>query len=454
MNDAAELARLAALVVGSWFGVLLLAGAARRPLAGLTLAYCLHQFINFVLAATLPALEGGQTKADPDLLLGFPKAATANFAFCGGLVVGTLMVRRVVAVPHQELNLRQDVGWLFKLGLLATLVLAPLLSQIPSIGTAVQQVSSLMVVAVGLACHLAVAQDRFFRVGALLVVSAVLFPLVSLVQGGFIGFGTNSVIVVLGFFATRYRPRWMVVPILAAVCYVGLSVFITYFKARTDIRNSVWGGEAYAARFKVLQAAAAEFEWFTPDNPIHVSMVNGRMNQSVLVGAAVERLEMGQVEFARGQTMVDALLAMIPRIIWPDKPMKAGGGNLVSDFTGITFAEGTSVGVGPVLEFYLNFSQQGLVLGALFFGFCVGQCDARAGAALSQGDGWRCARWFMLGLPMILPLASLAEVVMSCGSAVVVVVVIEQGVFRTPWYRRQMRLQARFVKPLAAPLTP
>lgn len=453
MNDAVELAWYAALVVGCWFAVLFAAGALHRPLAGLTVAYCLHQIINYVFAAMLPLLEGGQSGVDPDLFVGFPKVVVSNIAFCVGLVGGMLRVRRVDVVAHQELGAKQDVGWLFKLGLFATLALVPLLSRIPSIGAAVQNISGLMVAAVGLSCYLAVAEGKLTRAALVLGLSGVLFPLVSMLQGGFIGFGTNSVITVFGFFAMRFRPRWVLVPMCLVACYLGVSVFIAYFKGRTDIRSAVWGGEAYAARFKAVLDAAEGFEWFTPDNQTHVASVNGRMNQNVLVGAAVERLEMGHVEFANGQTVIDALLAVIPRIVWPDKPMKAGSGNIVSDFTGITFGANTSVGVGPVLEFYLNFGQWGMLLGGVLFGFYVGQCDARAGAALSQGDGWRCARWFLLGMPVILPLASLAEVVMSVASTVVMIVGIEQGLFRMPWLRLRARSDSESVSHRSAPLS-
>ncbi len=452
MNDAVELASYAALVVGCWFAVLFVAGASHRPLAGLTVAYCLHQIINYVFAAILPLLEGGQSGVDPDLFVGFAKVVVSNIAFSVGLVAGMLRVRRVDVVAHQELGARQDVGWLLKLGLLATIVLIPLLSRIPSIGAAVQNISSLMVVAVGLSCYLAVAEGNLPWAALVLGLSGVLFPLVSMLQGGFIGFGTNSVITVFSFFAVKFRPRWVLVPLTFVLCFFGVSVFVAYFKGRNEIRSTVWGDEAYALRFKAVSDAAEGFEWFTPGNQTHVAMVNGRMNQNVLVGAAVERLEMGHVEFANGQTVIDALLAVIPRIIWPDKPMKAGSGNIVSDFTGITFGASTSVGVGPVLEFYLNFGQWGLLLGALLFGFYVGQCDARAGAALSQGDGWRCARWFLLGMPVILPLASLAEVVMSVASTVFIIEVIEEGLFRTPWYRRRARSDSESVSQRSAPL--
>ncbi len=45
----------------------------------------------------------------------------------------------------------------------------------------------------------------------------------------------------------------------------------------------------------------------------------------------------------------------IPRALWPNKPVVGGSGDLVSTYTGIRFADGTSVGIGQVLESFVNF---------------------------------------------------------------------------------------------------
>ena len=50
-----------------------------------------------------------------------------------------------------------------------------------------------------------------------------------------------------------------------------------------------------------------------------------------------------------------------------------GGGTIVQDFTGIEFADGTSVGAGQVLEFYVNFGTWGVIGGFLLFGWLIGQ---------------------------------------------------------------------------------
>src|SRR5205814_7729697 len=100
----------------------------------------------------------------------------------------------------------------------------------------------------------------------------------------------------------------------------------------------------------------------------HRGAIDRRLNQNFLVGAAAASLESGQVEYASGATLGNMIVALIPRAIWPDKPAVGGGGSVVADFTGIEFAEGTSVGAGQVLEFYVNFGTWGVIGGFLLLG--------------------------------------------------------------------------------------
>ena len=72
-----------------------------------------------------------------------------------------------------------------------------------------------------------------------------------------------------------------------------------------------------------------------------------------------------------GSTYTDIPLMLIPRLLWPEKPvfnyMKGEWGR---DMAGIT-PETEAVGMGLVAEFYFNFGPAGIVVGMLLFGvFC------------------------------------------------------------------------------------
>ena len=84
---------------------------------------------------------------------------------------------------------------------------------------------------------------------------------------------------------------------------------------------------------------------------------------------------------------MQAVIAMVPRLIWPDKPIEAGSGGLVAKFTGMDFANGTSVGVGPVMELYANFGTPAVVIGFILLGIIVKSLDVMAGILLATGTG-------------------------------------------------------------------
>src|SRR5207249_8053409 len=69
---------------------------------------------------------------------------------------------------------------------------------------------------------------------------------------------------------------------------------------------------------------------------------------------SMKTIEMGQEQFAHGATFYEALLAPVPRILWPGKPVAAGSGDTMSRYTRLKFDRSTSVGIGQVAEFYIR----------------------------------------------------------------------------------------------------
>src|SRR5262249_5125365 len=147
-------------------------------------------------------------------------------------------------------------------------------------------------------------------------------------------------------------PRWKIAVFGLAVGYLALSLYVTYMRDRKDIRAVVWGGEAYSSRVSTISRTLTEFEFLDIHNPDHIARIDERLNQNYLVGRAIEYLDQNPDGFAHGRTLWEAVLAVVPRAIWRDKPMVAGSGNLVTEFTGIQFVGETSVGIGHILEWY------------------------------------------------------------------------------------------------------
>ena len=145
---------------------------------------------------------------------------------------------------------------------------------------------------------------------------------------------------------------------------------------RDEIRQTIWHEQAgIGSNLERVPSTFRGFSWLDLSNSQHRDALKSRLNQDVLVGTAVDRLQRGEVEYASGATLSKMVLSLIPRVVWPDKPIVGGGGSVVQDFTEIVFAEGTSVGAGQVLEFYVNFGTLGVVGGFLLFGWMLGQID-------------------------------------------------------------------------------
>jgi hypothetical protein len=141
------------------------------------------------------------------------------------------------------------------------------------------------------------------------------------------------------------------------------------------------------------------------------------LNQNQLVGTAVVWLGEGNVAFANGGTLFDAVAAVVPRALWPGKPTTAGSGDIVSTYTGIDFAYGTSVGVGQVMELYINFGTLGVIIGFVIIGAFVAVVDRRSAAYLARGDIRNFTLWYMPGLSLLQIGGSLSEVTATAAAS-------------------------------------
>ena len=102
--------------------------------------------------------------------------------------------------------------------------------------------------------------------------------------------------------------------------------------------------------------------------------------------------------------------------------MRAGSPEIVEHFTGIPFSEETSVGVGQVMEFYINFGRIGVLVGFFCIGVAVRIFDAAAARHLYRGDWQKFVTWFLPGLGFLQTGGSLVEVSGTVAASTVLVV--------------------------------
>jgi len=104
------------------------------------------------------------------------------------------------------------------------------------------------------------------------------------------------------------------------------------------------------------------------------------------------------------------LIALVPRFLWPDKPVFGGSGTIVADMTGLHLDENTSWGVGNVMEFQINFGTSGVVIGFLILGLAIGWLDFKAAAADARGDVNKLIPLFLVGVALVQPGGSIVEI--------------------------------------------
>lgn len=293
-------------------------------------------------------------------------------------------------------------------GTLLFFFVMPIIGRVASLTSLVSTGATLVVVGFCLKCWNAWVDGEGRRFG-LWLLATLLFPISTILAQGFLGYGLTAAATIVLFAASFYRPRWKLLVFGMLLSYVSLSVYVTYMRDRRDIRASVWGGESFERRLERLKTTAMTPEVFDIGNPAHLERVEDRLNQGALIGLSVSYMSTNHVPFLHGSTFISALIAPIPRAVWPDKPVIAGSGDLVSNVTGLIFSESTSVGVGHVLEAYINFGMAGVVATFFVIGGVLVLVDSVAYRYLHQGNGNSFVLWYLPGLGLLQIGGSLSE---------------------------------------------
>jgi hypothetical protein len=408
----------------------------------LTLAYFLSMSLIHVPGVLLfPGLaDWDETR------LGFEMTIRGMIGFAAGAMLARWMSRpsgaEKGAPPRWRSQTLQRLGRrVFALGIFSYFVLLPLSSGVPSLTSVVSALATLLIIGIWLVLYGAAIRADWRRSLETLALLPLL-PLATLVTGGFLGYGVCWVLSIIAFFFVISQQRiwfYLAAPMAAVL---GLSLFVTYMGERTGIREVVWEEQAgMLDRLDRLSRIVTEFELLDLASPTQVAAIDGRLNQNFLVGTAVAYHEDGFAPFVYGATV--PLWALIPRVLWPNKPDVGGSRDVVSEFTGIYFAEGTSVGVGQVLEFYVNFGIPGVLVGFFGLGWLLMRLDQGIMHALAGGDMRGLLLRGMPGLTLLQPGGNLMEMLVACVAAYIAAYSVTSLPFlELPWPVRSRRQAA------------
>ena len=352
-------------------------------------------------------------------------------AFVTGVLIRPLFFppRDLPAAPRLHPNVSTKLPHtLLIMSIVFFVFVSPIIKRIPSVGQLGLSGTMLSVLAIVLLAQQAAQKGDFKRMWFWLG-STLMFPLVTITLMGFASYGGAAAGTVWAMSYRFIKPRIWAVLGLTLMLYCGLTFYTNYMRERIGIREKVWGGSGLQARLNSLRSLIDNFEPLNSSSQLQMEIIDGRLNQNDLVGKAVRYIGAGRVGFAEGGTLYVATIAWIPRIIWPSKPNIGGSGTLATRFTGQKIADSTSVGVGQVLEFYVNWGLTSVIIGFLLYGCLIQYIDQRAGEGLATGDLWTAVRWGLPGLSLMQAGGSMAETIGSLAAGFVFVTLMHKFVF-------------------------
>jgi hypothetical protein len=290
------------------------------------------------------------------------------------------------------------------------------LAHLPTVGAAIMNGAAIWMLGVLLGIRNGL-QRKSIRDLASWSAVLLVYPTVTLIFGGFLAAGSTAMIVVCSSLTVSVRKVWIVVVAVLVAAFIGLSVFVNYFAHRNEIRDIVWRDVTLQDRIDAAALMLTNFKWIDFHDELHQKALSTRLNQNYFIGLAAERLSLGEVQFLNGRSVWDSLLALVPRALWPDKPITGGSGTIVADMTGLPLNRQTSWGVGQVMEFYINFGIPGLVGGFALLGWLIGYLDRRAAQLEASGERGSMILYFLPAVALIQPIYSLVEITGSSAIA-------------------------------------
>lgn len=189
----------------------------------------------------------------------------------------------------------------------------------------------------------------------------------------------------LGLFLVQFglvffMARKVQLPQLVMVGLLGLAlgpVASTWFQVRDFIRSGSIQGNVIQRVLTFVELFGMYYEPFSIEPYRMREVLFLRFDFTQIYAAQVE-YQPDHQPFAYGKTFTENLLViLVPRILWPDKPVKFGGSEFVGRFTGMYQDGESQVSVGtPVnLEFYANFGPWGAIVLLGLYGYLCARLE-------------------------------------------------------------------------------
>lgn len=415
-----------------------------RNTIGLPTAYMISLLLIHVPGAYAFAVSGGEYTG---ILAGGTYPAEGIFLTAIGSVCFAVGLRFVSTRPWRPRAAHgPDITWIDRRFLYFCLIggwvfafgLTPL-KNIPTVGAAINFGSAIWMLAVIIGLWGAVVRGDNKSL-CMWIAALIIYPVSIFTFGGFLSYGAAAVIIVCSIFLVNNKKYFKSILTIILFAYMGISIFVNYYESRTELRSVLWSGAGVEQRASAIYSAFSGFSFFNSNNPGHMDALAQRLNQNEFVGLSAYRLEHGYVEYLNGRSFFEGMIAPIPRLLWPGKPVYGGSPKVVAEMTGLQFNTWTSWGVGNVMEFYINFGLPSLIGGFVLLGSVIGWLDRKASMALFSSKPYDSFRFFLPGVALIQPNGSLVELVGGAFAAILAAFFWKQAWLE---YSRLVRIRAQ-----------
>lgn len=310
---------------------------------------------------------------------------------------------------------------LVALGLLAYFILVPVIGRLPTLNAFTDGLRILF--PIGLILIYRRARNNSNRMVMLFVIFIIaIWPLFTIITSGFLSFGAATSSFVGAYIFLVSKKNFITVAVALLILYIFISFGVTYFANRDDLREAVWNQQETGTTedAETTINLLSDFQLFSLQNDTHLSYIDIRSNYNFYAGSVVNYMDEFSIPYAYGQTIRDAFLMLIPRIIWTDKPLEAGGDELLVRYAGIDLHGGTSASPGHIGQAYINFSIVGIFVFMMIYGVILSVLDRRAVQA-SDLDELAFAVWLAPCVALMSPELALLENVSGAVSGFLVV---------------------------------
>lgn len=380
-----------------------------RVSLGLPFAYLSVLLLIHVPGALAHVYGAGALDGDQFVAIGIRYTAIGAVFFVVGVGIAHLRIR-----PEPIAHIKIQFQRFCVVGGVLFVIATSSVSNIPSVDAIIDRGGAVWVLGALIGLRAAAGRRDIYGMACWLTIPVVFMP-VQFFMTGFLSYATTDIIIVGSVLILTSRRYWHVGLSIVILAVLGLNAFVNYFENRDTLRASVGLNGSIATRHQLNGADTRGLHLLDLNNRDDLVALDQRLNQNLFVGLAATRIELGAVDYTYGHSVIQGFIALIPRVIWPDKPVFGGSPQIVAEMTGLRLNQDTSFGVGNVMEFYINFGIPSLVIGFLLLGWGIAFLDIKAAQSVRFGRLDMVFLYFLTGNALIQPNGSIVE--MSGGAA-------------------------------------